>query len=128
SGDSAGVEILAERSVRGRIVVRALGRKLRVRHQRRAALAGNGVADGEGVLPARGKLAAVGAEGGWQLWRVAVELRQAREQGAGKQHGVADRLGLDRIAGRGGSERSCDSEGGFLFDGPAKCRRLLERE
>src|SRR6185369_6895021 len=79
SGDSAGVEILAERSVRGRIVVRALGRKLRVRHQRRAALAGNGVADGEGVLPARGKLAAVGAEGGWQLWRVAVELRQARE-------------------------------------------------
>jgi hypothetical protein len=43
-------------------------------------------------------------------------------------HGVADRLGLDRIAGRGGSERSCDSQGGVLFDGPAKCRWLLERE
>src|SRR5580765_5084818 len=104
SGDSAGVEIFAEGSVRRRIVVRALGRELRVRHQRRAAIAGNGVADGEGILPARGELAAVGAEGGWQLWRVAVELRQAGDQRAGKQHGVADGLGIDWIAGGGGSE------------------------
>ncbi len=62
SGDPAGREILAEGSDRGRIMVWPLGRELRVRNQRRAARARNGCADRAGILPARSRMAALGAK------------------------------------------------------------------
>src|ERR1700749_3794380 len=60
-----------ERPEQGRIVVRALGRQLRVRDERGVASAGDGLVDGAGLLRARGELAAAGAEGRRKFWRVA---------------------------------------------------------
>ena len=58
-----GRAISDERPDRRWIVVRALGRELCVRHQRRVAGAGNGFADRAGILRARRGLAAASAEG-----------------------------------------------------------------
>src|SRR5207253_5602926 len=68
SCDSTRREILVEGPIQRRFVVRALGRQLHLRNQRRAARTGNGFPDGARLLPARGGLAAHRAEGRRQLW------------------------------------------------------------
>ena len=93
------VQISAEGSDRGRAVVRALGRELRVWDQRRAAGAGNGGADRARILPARGGMAPLGAKFRWRIWRIHRFLLRSRAEGQGRQHGVPDGVGADRIAG-----------------------------
>src|ERR1700739_1164201 len=79
-------EFFAEGSVQGRLVVRALGRELRLRDQRRAARGGNDFAERAGLLQARGELAESSTEAGRQLWRIAAQLSRPVVEGAGKQH------------------------------------------
>ena len=71
---SEGREFSDEGSVERWVLVRTLGRELRLRNERRAARTGNGFADGAGLLRAGSRLAAAGTEGRWKLWRIAAEL------------------------------------------------------
>src|SRR5579859_3809811 len=104
-------EVFAQGSMQGRLVVRALGRELRLRNQRRAAGAGNDFAEHAGLLQARGELAESGAKAGRQLWRIATQLSRCVVEGAGKQHAFSDGVGIDWIAGRRGTRRSGDFQG-----------------
>src|ERR1700719_1311070 len=86
--DSTRGELLAERSVRGWLVVWALGRELRLRNQRSAACPRNSFTDSKGILPARGELAARRSESRRKLRRVFMELHRSNYQGAEKQHRI----------------------------------------
>ena len=70
--------VFAERSVRRRLMVRPLGRQLRLRHERRAALTRNGFAHRERILPTRRELAAFRSEGRRKLRRIAAQLSPSR--------------------------------------------------
>ncbi len=102
------VRFLAEGSDGRRAVVRALGRELRLWNERRAARARNRGADGAGLLPARGRMAALGAKFRRRIRRIHRFLLRSGAQGQGREHGVPDRLGTDRIAGCSGCGRSRD--------------------
>src|SRR5579859_632601 len=124
---SACRKVFAEGSMRRWLLVRTLGRELRLRHQRRAARPGDRFAYGEGVLPARGELAARRSKSRRQLRRITLELHRSGHKGAGKQHRLADRLGPDRLARRRRAPRSRNSERGCLSCPPAECRWFVER-
>src|SRR6185437_9414305 len=124
---SACREIPAKGSVRRWLLVRTLGRELRLRHQRCAASPRNRFAYGERILPARGELAARRPKSRRQLRRITLELHRSGHQGARKQYGFANRLGPDRLARRRRASRSGNPERGCLSCPPAEYRWFVER-
>src|SRR5438552_19073547 len=104
SCDSTRREILVEGPIQRRFVVRPLGRQLHLRNQRGVVRTGNGFADRARLLPARRGLAAHCAKGRRQLRGVACQLRNAVDERAGPEYGVAYRMGMDRIACSDGCE------------------------
>src|SRR5690242_5824654 len=113
--------------MQGWFLVRPLGRQLYLWNERCSARPRNRFARNTRILQARGQLAPQRSESGRKLWRIALELRRACNQGAGNQHRFANGLGTNRPAGerRDGRSRGCQSRE-LLGPSPAS-RRLVER-
>src|SRR5882724_1371696 len=84
-----------EGSVQGWVLVRPLGRELRLRHKWRVALFRNHFIDRAGLLQAGCELAEGCAKAGRQFWRVAAQLSPRIFKRARPQHAFANRLGTD---------------------------------
>ena len=77
----------------GRLVVRPLGRELRLRNERRVARARNDRHCPISRLPARRRLAALGAESRWRIRRVDPFVLRSVAKRKREEHRFADRLG-----------------------------------
>src|SRR6202166_4773747 len=113
--------------MRRRLLVRPLGRQLRLWHQRRPQSARNRFFNSTGILPARRSLAEVCPTRRRQFWRIAQNLLRRILQGTGCQHPFTNRLGLDRFAGWVKYQRPRNHPRGFLFGRQSERRRFLER-
>src|ERR1700674_1535707 len=114
SGAGARTDISAARPDGRRELVRALGRELRLWHERRASGSGDDREVVERVMPAGGQLAAVGAECGWRVRRIDSFVLRRVAQGPGGEHSLADGVGIDWIAGNAGARRSRGGARGCL--------------
>src|SRR5579862_6020331 len=106
SSNRAGESLFAARAGEGWLVVRALGRELRIRNERRVAGARS---SGAGLVArgtARGGMAAFDTECRRRFRRDCIVVLRPVAQGARKEHGVADGVGADWLAGCGQRRRS----------------------
>src|SRR5438552_4277401 len=84
-----------EGSVQGWVVVRPMGRELRLRHKWSVALSRNHFIDCAGLLQAGCELVEGCTKARRQFWRIAAQLSRRIFKRARPQHAFANRLGTD---------------------------------